>query len=89
MLKIDSVGSDLDREAHNLVFRMLGKQDGARQAPGELLDLGRLHIHVELAKEASSSSHESEVAMSLLFCKLLLDAAGRSLGTWPSLEGYI
>lgn len=55
---------------------------------GELLDFGRLHIQLD-AKEASSSSHESEVAMFLLFYKLLVDATGRSPGTWPSLEGYI
>lgn len=67
----------------------LEKQDGARQARGELLDFGRLHIHVELAKEVSSSLYESEVAMFLLFHKLLLDATGRSPGTWPSVEGYI
>lgn len=71
------------------ILERFEKQGGARQAQGELLYFGRLHIQVELAKEASSSSYESEVAMFLLFYKLLLDATGRSPGTWPSLEGYI
>lgn len=62
----------------------LEKQDGARQARRGLLDFGRLHIEVELANEASSSPYESGVAMFLLFYKLLLDATGRSPGTWPS-----
>lgn len=44
------------------------KKVGARQARGELLDFGRLHIHIELAKEASSFSYESEVA---IFCSFI------------------